>query len=37
MAASIFGEAAMAAVRGHSGGCIISVGKIAEPEFRRYG
>ena len=37
VAASIFGEAAMAAVMGHSGGCIISVGKIAEPEFRRYG
>lgn len=37
VAASIFGEAAMAAVMGHSGGCIVSVGKIAEPEFRRYG
>jgi C4-dicarboxylate transporter DctM subunit len=37
VAASIVGEAAMASVMGHSGGCIISVGKIAVPEFERYG
>jgi len=37
VAGSIVGEAAMASVMGHSGGCIISVGKIAVPEFERYG
>jgi C4-dicarboxylate transporter DctM subunit len=35
--ASIMGEAAMAAAVGASGPCILSVGKVAEPEFERYG
>ena len=34
--ASIMGEAAMAAAVGASGPCILSVGKVAEPEFERY-
>lgn len=36
IAAGIMGEAAMAAVMGHSGGCIITVGKVAEPAFERF-
>ena len=34
---SIFGEAAMAAAIGTSTACILAVGKVAEPEFKRYG
>jgi len=34
---SILGEAAMAAAIGTSAACILAVGKIAEPEFERYG
>lgn len=34
---SILGEAAMAAAIGTSAACILAVGKIAEPEFKRYG
>jgi tripartite ATP-independent transporter DctM subunit len=34
---SIFGEAAMAAAVGTSTACILAVGKVAEPEFRRLG
>jgi len=34
---SIFGEAAMAAAIGTSTACILAVGKVAEPEFERYG
>lgn len=37
VASGILGEAALAAVMGHSGGCIITVGKVAEPAFKRYG
>jgi C4-dicarboxylate transporter DctM subunit len=34
---SIFGEAAMASAVGTSAACILAVGKVAEPEFKRYG
>jgi len=34
---SIWGEAAMAAAIGTSTATILAVGKVAEPEFRRYG
>jgi C4-dicarboxylate transporter DctM subunit len=34
---SIFGEAAMAAAVGTSTACILAVGKVAEPEFERFG
>ena len=34
---SIFGEAAMAAAIGTSTATILAVGKVAEPEFKRYG
>jgi C4-dicarboxylate transporter DctM subunit len=34
---SIFGEAAMAATIGTSSAAILAVGKVAEPEFKRYG
>jgi tripartite ATP-independent transporter DctM subunit len=34
---SIFGEAAMAAAIGTSTACLLAVGKVAEPEFKRYG
>jgi C4-dicarboxylate transporter DctM subunit len=34
---SIWGEAAMAAAIGTSTACILAVGKVAEPEFKRYG
>jgi C4-dicarboxylate transporter DctM subunit len=34
---SIWGEAAMAAAIGTSTACILAVGKVAEPEFERYG
>jgi C4-dicarboxylate transporter DctM subunit len=34
---SILGEAAMAAAIGTSAACILAVGKVAEPEFKRYG
>lgn len=34
---SIFGEAAMASAIGTSSACILAVGKVAEPEFRKYG
>lgn len=37
VAASIVGEAAMAAIMGHSGGCIITVGKVAVPQYKKYG
>jgi C4-dicarboxylate transporter DctM subunit len=37
VAASIVGEGAMAAIMGHSGGCIITVGKVAVPQFEKYG
>jgi C4-dicarboxylate transporter DctM subunit len=37
VAASIVGEAAMAAIMGHSGGCIITVGKVAVPQYEKYG
>jgi len=37
VAASILGEAAMAAIVGHSGGCIITVGKIAAPQYEKHG
>jgi tripartite ATP-independent transporter DctM subunit len=33
----IFGEAAMAATLGTSAACIVVVGKVAVPEFERYG
>jgi C4-dicarboxylate transporter, DctM subunit len=33
---SIFGEAAMASAVGTSSACILAVGKIAEPEFKKY-
>ncbi len=35
--ATIMGEAAMAAIVGVSGACIVALGKVAEPEFNRYG
>jgi C4-dicarboxylate transporter DctM subunit len=35
--ASIMGEAAMAAAVGTSSACIVAVGKVAEPEFERFG
>lgn len=34
---SIFGEAAMASAVGTSSACILAVGKIAEPEFKKHG
>jgi C4-dicarboxylate transporter DctM subunit len=34
---SIFGEAAMASAIGTSAACILAVGKVAEPEFKKYG
>ncbi len=34
---SIFGEAAMASAIGTSSACILAVGKVAEPEFKKYG
>ena len=34
---SILGEAGMAAAIGTSSACIVAVGKVAEPEFERYG
>lgn len=37
VAASIVGEGAMAAIMGHSGGCIITVGKVAVPQYEKYG
>jgi tripartite ATP-independent transporter DctM subunit len=37
VASSIVGEAAMAAIMGHSGGCIITVGKVAVPQYQKYG
>jgi C4-dicarboxylate transporter, DctM subunit len=37
VAASVVGEAAMAAIMGHSGGCIITVGKVAVPQYSKYG
>jgi C4-dicarboxylate transporter DctM subunit len=37
VAASIVGEASMAAIMGHSGGCIITVGKVAVPQYKKYG
>ena len=37
IAASVMGEAAMAATVGASGPCILAVGKVAVPEFERYG
>jgi C4-dicarboxylate transporter, DctM subunit len=37
VAASVVGEAAMAAIMGHSGGCIITVGKVAVPQYEKYG
>ncbi len=37
IAASIMGEAGMAAALGASGPTIIAVGKVAVPEFERYG
>jgi C4-dicarboxylate transporter DctM subunit len=35
--ASVFGQAVMAAALGASGPTILAVGKVAEPEFERYG
>ena len=35
--ATVMGQAAMAAVVGVSGPCIVALGKVAEPEFNRYG
>ncbi|MCR4420552.1 MAG: TRAP transporter large permease [Clostridia bacterium] len=35
--ATIFGEAAMASAVGSSTACALAVGKMAEPEFERYG
>jgi len=37
VASSVVGEAAMAAIMGHSGGCIITVGKVAVPQYSKYG
>lgn len=37
VAASVIGEAAMGAIMGHSGGCIITVGKVAVPQYEKYG
>jgi C4-dicarboxylate transporter DctM subunit len=37
IAASIMGEAVMAATLGTSAACIMVVGKVAVPEFERYG
>jgi C4-dicarboxylate transporter DctM subunit len=37
IAASIMGEAGMAAALGASAPTIVAVGKVAEPEFERYG
>ena len=34
---SILGEAGMAAAIGTSSACIVAVGKIAEPEFKKFG
>ncbi len=34
---SIFGEAAMAAAVGTSSAALLAVGKVADPEFKRYG
>jgi C4-dicarboxylate transporter DctM subunit len=35
--ASIFGEAALSAAVGTSGACIVAIGKVAEPELKKYG
>lgn len=35
--ASIFGQAAISAAVGSSAAAILAVGKVAEPEFKRYG
>ena len=37
VAASVVGEAAMSAIIGHSGGTIITVGKVAVPQYEKYG
>ena len=37
VAASVVGEGAMSAIMGHSGGCIITVGKVAVPQYEKYG
>jgi C4-dicarboxylate transporter DctM subunit len=37
VAASIIGEGAMGAIMGHSGGVIITVGKVAVPQYEKYG
>ena len=37
VAASIVGEGAMSAIMGHSGGTIITVGKVAVPQYKKYG
>ena len=37
VAASIVGEGAMGAIMGHSGGCIITVGKVAVPQYEKHG
>jgi C4-dicarboxylate transporter DctM subunit len=37
ISASIMGEALMASMVGVSGAAIITLGKVAEPEFKRYG
>jgi C4-dicarboxylate transporter DctM subunit len=37
VSASIIGEAALAATMGISGAAIITVGKIADPQFQKYG
>jgi C4-dicarboxylate transporter DctM subunit len=37
VASSIVGEAVMAAIMGHSGGCIITVGKVAVPQYEKHG
>jgi len=37
VAASIVGEASMSAIIGHSGGTIITVGKVAVPQYEKFG
>lgn len=37
IAAAIFGEAAMASIMATSGSCLAVVGKVADPEFSRFG
>ena len=37
VAASIVGEGAMGAIMGHSGGVIITVGKVAVPQYEKHG